>query len=199
MNKTDSLLKRGGRALELALYVVAGATVLAMMVYVVANALSRTLFRFPFPASLEIVQYLMMPGIASLGFIAATIARRHVVAELFFDRFPAIGRKWLVFTNSVIAILALGVLVWFTWEHAVFAFARGFNAGFTQIPSWPFYFAVSISLFICALLFARDAWVQARIAAGDTEVAESTSPLDEDLTPEQKKLIAQARATGEVL
>ncbi|MFT4229665.1 MAG: TRAP transporter small permease [Microbacterium sp.] len=196
---TNSALTRVRRTLERALYAVGGVTVLAMMVYIVANALSRTLFRYPFPASLEIVQYLMMPGLACLGFIAATLARRHVVADIIFDKFPAIGRKWLVVVNSVLCVVTLAVLVWFSWRNAVFAFERGFKAGFTDIPAWPLYFAIPVSLLICAALFAYDAWIQSRIAAGEEHVREEGSYLDDSLTEDQQELLAQARASGEVI
>lgn len=172
--------------------------ILAMMVYVVANALSRTLFRHPFPASLEIVQYLMMPALGCLGFIAATLAHRHVVAEIIFDRFPAIGRKWLVVGNTLLSATILLVLVWFTWDQAIFAFERGFKAGYTEIVSWPLYFCVPASLLISAVLFVHDAWLQSRIAA-NKEPAGAVRVRDEGLTEQQQDLVDQARAAGEVI
>lgn len=195
---SSSAMKRTGKALEIALYAVGGATVLAMMLYVVANALSRTVFRHPFPASLEIVQYLMMPGLGCLGFIAATLAHRHVVAEIIFDRFPAVGRKWLVVGNTILSALTLLVLVWFTWAEGLFAFERNFKAGFTDIPSWPLHLAVPVALFLSAALFAHDAWVQSRIAANKEPVSAARS-RDDGLTEEQQDLIDQARAAGEVI
>ncbi|MET7335444.1 TRAP transporter small permease [Nonomuraea sp. NPDC005650] len=138
-----------------------GVVVVAMMIYIVVNALSRTFFNYSLPASLEIVQYLLMPGLVSVGFVAATLADRHVTADMLYAWFPPAGRKWVVVGALVLSVLTLAVLVWFSWEHAVYALQRRFKAGYTDVPSWPLYFFVPITLGLSALLMAGKAVIGA--------------------------------------
>lgn len=173
---------RLGHVLEILLYVAGGATVLFMMVYIVVNALSRTLLSYSLPASLEIVQFILMPALATIGFVAATLAHRHVVADLLYDFFPPAGRKWLAFGNLTLCAVTFAVLAWFTLEEAMFALERNFKAGFTDVPSWPMYFFVPISLFISLLLFSRDAWRESRVPVAERIVKKNPGA---DIAPEE--------------
>lgn len=162
---------------------VGGIALTAMMVYVVANALSRTLWNSPFGSSLEIVQYLMMPVVATMGFVAAQAARQHVTTEIMFGLFPPVGRKWLLVGVEVLSATVLLLLSWFTLDHALFAQERGFRAGYTDIPSWPVYFLIPLALVLCAGLMLRDAWRAVRAPAHVTEevLGESELPGEAEL------------------
>lgn len=189
----DTRPVRLGKASGTVLHIVGGATIVVMMLFVVTSALTRTLLGSPVPATLEIVQYVMMPGLAALGIAAATLARRHIVADILFDRFPAAGRRWLAFATLLLGAAALAVLFWFTWAQAVVALERGVKAGYTDIPSWPLSFAISISLLASAVLFLRDAWIAARTPAeAETDRLELT-----EASPEE--LLRQGRRSGDVI
>lgn len=150
--------------------VVGGVLVVAMMIYVVANALSRTLADHPLPAALEVVQFLLMPALVSIGFVAATVTGRHVLADIVFHLFPPAGRRLLTVATLVLSAGVLAVLAWFSAEHAMFAMERGFKAGYTEIPSWPMYFLIPIGLGSSTVILLRDARDVAVGAVVDDEV-----------------------------
>lgn len=157
-----SVLDRAASWLRRVTAVVGGVIVVVMMLYIVVNALSRTIFNHSLTASLEIVQFLLMPGLVTVGFVAATLANRHVTADLLYSRFPLAGRKWVVVTAFVLSALTLAVLVVYSWDYAVYAHERHFKAGYTDVPSWPLYYFVPLSLGVSALLMAGKAVRAAR-------------------------------------
>lgn len=160
--------------------VVGGVVVVVMMLYIVVNALSRTIFNYQLPASLEIVQFLLMPGLVTLGFVAATIADRHVTADLLYARFPLTGRKWVVVSAFALSALTLAVLVVYSWEFAVYAGERHFKAGYTDVPSWPLYYFVPITLGFSALLMGGKAVRAAlRPAESYVESADNSAELEQ--------------------
>lgn len=192
--RTRAVTRQVSKWIERLLYAVGGATIVLMMLYIVVSAISRTLFGSPLSASLEVVQFWMMPGVASIGFIVATLAHRHVVADIIFHHFPHKARKWLLVANSLLCLTALAVLVWFTWQEAVLASSRNLMAGYTSLPSWPLYFAVSISLLVTAVLFGRDAFVQAHTPADQEPTAEAKADQEQQPGP-----LAQVKITGKVV
>lgn len=142
--------------------VLGGLGVFGLMLYVVANAVSRYVWNEPFSASLEIVQFLLMPALVTVSLVAAQLARQHVTADIMVHFFPPAGRKWLAVGIDLLAAAVLAVLTWFTWSHAEFAQERDFKAGYTDIVAWPVYFFVPVAFGLCALLLVRDAWRGAR-------------------------------------
>lgn len=150
--------------------VLGGLGVFGLMLYVVANAVSRYVWNEPFNASLEIVQFLLMPAIVCVSLVAAQLARQHVTADIVFHFFPPSGRKWLAVGIDLLAAAVLAVLTWFTWSHAEFAKERDFKAGYTDIVSWPVYFFVPVAFGLCALLLVRHAWRGARTPPEATEI-----------------------------
>lgn len=155
LDRVTSLVRR-------VISLVGGVIVVVMMLYIVINALSRTIFNHSLPASLEIVQFLLMPGLVTVGFVAATLADRHVAADLLYTRFPLAGRKWVVVSAFALSALTLAVVVVYSWKYATYAGERRFKAGYTDVPSWPLYYFVPITLALSTLVLAGKAVKAAR-------------------------------------
>lgn len=166
-------------ALNVVTGVLGGLGVFGLMLYVVANAVSRYVWNEPFSASLEIVQFLLMPALVTVSLVAAQLARQHVTADILVHFFPPAGRKWLGVGIDLLAAAVLAVLTWFTWLHAEFAQEREFKAGYTDIVAWPVYFFVPVAFGLCALLLVRDAWRGARTPV-DEQQSHGSEQADHD-------------------
>ncbi len=149
-------LKRKSKATriaELAIEVPAVAVTFVMMVHITANAISRTFLNDPMPNTLEITQYWYLPIVAFLGFIAAQFRGQHVAADLLYERFPQVTKRYVMFAVfAVAAILSLG-FARFGWEEALHAKEIGRTAGVSDLPAWQPYFLAPIAFASLTLQF----------------------------------------------
>lgn len=150
------LQPRWERVLAYILAVPSAATLLVMMLYVVANALSRRLLNAPLPNTLEITQYWFMPIIGSIGFLAAQLANQHVSADLFWDRFPPRSRRWLTLGILLVTFVTVIGFAWCGFIEAMDATRHNVHAGFTDIIAWPVYWLVPLSFLGMAVLLVID-------------------------------------------
>ncbi|MBP1327310.1 TRAP-type C4-dicarboxylate transport system permease small subunit [Leucobacter exalbidus] len=133
-----------------------------MMLHVVLNALSRSLFKMPIYGTLELTQFWYLPALTLLGLIAAQARNEHIVADLLFDSFPAIMRKWTSFSVNVITAVVAALISWYGLSETVHAFDKMIMAGATDFPLWPIealltisYAAFAIQLLYTAVKIAR--------------------------------------------
>lgn len=146
-----------------------------MMVHVTANALLRTFANDPLPNTLEITQYWYLPIIAFLGFIAAQARGQHIAADLIYERFPEVAKRYVLAILSVVsAVVCLG-FAWFGWGEAVHAKDIGKTAGVSDLVAWPPYFLVPICFGVMFLQFLYAA-VRAVVKGDDQHVV--TDPDD---------------------
>lgn len=126
-----------------------------MMLHVVINALSRSLFKMPIYATLELTQFWYLPALTLLGLIAAQARNEHIVADLLFDSFPAIMRKWTSVSVNVITAVVAGLIAWYGLSEATHSFDKMIMAGATDFPLWPIetLLTVAYAIFAIQLLY----------------------------------------------
>jgi TRAP-type C4-dicarboxylate transport system permease small subunit len=134
-----------------------------MMLHITVNALMRTFWHSPIDNTLEVVQYIYMPIMALLGFVAAQARGQHIVADLVFEMLPSVTRRFVGAAVSLVSSLMCAAIAWFGWSYATHAQEIGQTAGLTDIPSWPVYYlipAVFAALTVLYLSEATTAFVQ---------------------------------------
>jgi TRAP-type C4-dicarboxylate transport system permease small subunit len=154
------------RAVELAIEVPAVAVTFVMMVHITANAISRTFFENPMANTLEITQYWYLPIVAFLGFIAAQLRGQHVAADLLYERFPDVTRRYVL---GVVFLLSAAVCLGFArygWQEAIHAKEIGKTAGVSDLPAWQPYFLAPIAFASLTLQFTYAA-VHALVKGAD--------------------------------
>lgn len=156
---------RWERVIELVLLVPGAAVLLVMLVYVVANAITRTLFRFSLPATIELTQYWFMPVAVAIGFVGAQMVGQHVDADLFFGWFSIKAKRWLMICVCLFSAAFMVFWSWFALQEALYAMDKGIRAGYTDIPAWPAYFMIPIAFFGMALFLVVRAWRSWRSSA----------------------------------
>ncbi len=136
---------RRRRRLDLLIEVPAVITTFAMMVHITANALLRTFFDKPLPNTLEITQYWYLPVVAFLGFVAAQRRSQHIAADLIYERFPEVTKRYVLAVMFLLAaVVSLG-FARFGWDEAVHAREIGKTAGVSDLVAWPPYFLVPLA------------------------------------------------------
>lgn len=169
------------RAVELAIEVPAVLVTFVMMVHITWNAISRTFFNDPLPNTLEITQYWYLPIVAFLGFIAAQLRGQHVAADLLYERFPEVTKRYVV---AVLFLLAAVVSLGFAkygWQEAQHAHEIEKTAGVSDLPAWQPYYLAPIAFASLTLQFAYVA-IHALVKGVDHQM---TGDPDELLVLEQ--------------
>ncbi|MBO6724836.1 MAG: TRAP transporter small permease [Rhizobiaceae bacterium] len=175
-------------ALERLLALIAGATILAIMLVAVANILGRKLFNIPVPGFIDWMEQ-SVPIIAFLGIAFCQRLGGHIRMDLLVGRLRGrvlYAAEWF----GVLAILVLSlILVWGSWLH----FGRSFDFGSPlwsrdstidlSLPTWPVKLVVPVMLFLLALRLSLQLWAYGRAFRTDAAVPVAV-PLIE--TPAQQ-------------
>lgn len=153
-----------------------------MMLHIIANAISRSLFRTPIPGTNELVGYWELPMIALLGLAAAQLRREHIEVSIFVDRFPRVTRvQFAIMASAVVGLLSLAFM-WFGLVKALDNMSIGATGGVTGIPIWPVTFLVPIVFLVILVLCILDILDLARNgmdAGGETDADNAADEYEE--------------------
>ncbi len=132
---------------------VAAMAILALMLLGVGQILLRRLFNAPIFGYIDMVELSM----ATFAFLGAAYCQRlgdHIRMELLVGRLH--GRAlWIAeFLGTLAALLIVGVLVWFGWEHFLRAYHLGDTTIDAQYPLWPSKLLVPVAFAVWFLRLA---------------------------------------------
>ena len=136
------------RAIVISLSALAGLGVLALMVHVVANAVSRATVSVPINGTLEYVGNWYLPIIVLCAFALAQQKRQHVEARILFDKAPGRVKSEFETAGYLLTLVVAGMFAWSSLLNAVDAMEIGRTAGVSGIVVWPAYFAVPLGFFL---------------------------------------------------
>jgi len=130
---------------------VAALCIFALMFLGIAQVLGRQLFDRPVAGYIDLVE-LSMATFAFLGIAYCQREGGHVRMDLFVKM--ARGRlHWLFeFFGVVVALVLIGVLIYYGWDHFMRAYDSGDSTIDMELPVWPSKLLVPLSF---SLLFLR--------------------------------------------
>jgi TRAP-type C4-dicarboxylate transport system permease small subunit len=145
---TERQLPRWVRAINLVSIVVAIPAAVAfslLVLHVIADITSRTLFNHPLPATLEVTQYWWMMAIVFGGLGLSQLRGDHIRATVVPE---LLDRRWRrgadIFAVVLLLVLSMG-LAWYGWQAAVGSFAiRQESTSSPAVPIWPLIFLVPV-------------------------------------------------------
>lgn len=161
--------------LRLLIEVPAVIVLFVMMIHVTANALLRAFASSPIQNTLEITQYIYLPIIALLGFMAAQSRGEHIVADLVTHYFPRPARRAVLSGGYILASIVTAGFAWFGLEEALHARDIGQTAGVSTVVSWPVLFLVPIVFAVLTVQFGIAAVRALRGAEDDTQDGDETA------------------------
>lgn len=137
--------------LETVLNLVSSTVLFLLMFYVTAEVFMRYLFNHPLPGHLELTQLLIAPSV----FLALSYVqnhRGHVGMDMLRDRLSERARHVVDAITLAVALVAFGILTYFSWVEARTAWEMGDVTPTAYIPTWWSKMAVPVG---CALLSVR--------------------------------------------
>ena len=115
---------------------VAGLAILALMMMGVTQIVLRKIFNAPLLGYIDLVELSM----ATFAFLGAAYCQRlgdHIRMEILLATLK--GRMlWLAeFVGTLAALIVVGILVWYGWDHFLRAYELGDTTIDAQYPVWP--------------------------------------------------------------
>ena len=168
----DAAIRPGGGALgavdrvmhaiEKFTAMISGFGIFGLMLIGVVHIFGRKLFNAPIFGYIDIVEVMM----AFMVFLAISYTERlggHIRMELFVGMLRG---RWLALFELVGVVLGLvivGILLVYSWDHAMRAFYLGDSTIDAQIPLWPSKIIVPISLGILFVRLLVSLWAYMRV------------------------------------
>ncbi|WP_051017505.1 TRAP transporter small permease [Rhodococcus sp. R1101] len=184
MSASPSASKRPS-PLQLLIEIPAIVVLFVMMIHVTANALTRAFASSPIPNTLEITQYIYVPIIALLGFMAAQSRGEHIVADLVAQYFPKNVRRAVLAGGYAIGVVVFLGFAWFGLQEALHARDIGKTAGVSTVVAWPVYFLVPIAFGVLTVQFAL---AGIRVLRGAEDAVDSVEEADAEVARIQEEV-----------
>lgn len=130
---------------------ISGFGIFVMMMFGVAQIVSRKVLNWPIPGYIDIVE-IMMTFLVFLGLAYTERLGNHIRMEILVNYLK--GRTLWLFevTGVVVGLFVCAVLMKYSWDHAIRAYTSGDSTIDIQLLWWPSKMVVPIAL---ALLFIR--------------------------------------------
>lgn len=151
MTSMSTRWSRIGRAMQLGLEGVAGATLFAMMLLTTADVTGRYFFNSPILGAVELTQ-LMLAAVVFLSLPVVCWREEHVSVDLLDAIFPA---RWIWLRQVIVNLIvtaALWVMAGRVWALGVRAFEWGDVTEFLRIPTGYLIYLIAVMLAVSALL-----------------------------------------------
>ena len=134
--------------IESALSLVSSGIILAAMLFVSAEVISRKLFNAPIPGHLELSE-LLMPAIIFLAVAYTQSTGGHVRMTLFIHRLEPVTRRYVEIAIRLLSVLIYAVLCYYSAKHAYRSWI------FDDVTMSPPYFLIWPSAITRARTFER--------------------------------------------
>jgi TRAP-type C4-dicarboxylate transport system permease small subunit len=153
--RPDSLFVRAVRAPVLAMAVVGGVGVLAMMLITCVDVVGRIL-NHPLKGAYDLVCASSVVAIAG-ALPYTTAAKGHVAIDLLMLKLPKAARRWLQAAMSVVLVAMLGLLAWECLSLGLELRERGNVSPTLQMPVFWMPCVIGVSCAVSAWVLAHQA------------------------------------------
>jgi TRAP-type C4-dicarboxylate transport system permease small subunit len=170
---------------------ISGLGIFALMLIGVVHVLGRKFFDMPIFGYIDIVEIMM----AFMVFLAISYTERlggHIRMELFVGMLRG---RWLALFELVGVVLGLaivGVLLVYSWDHAMRAFYLGDSTIDAQIPLWPSKLVVPVSFTILFVRLLVSFWAYMRVMLDPSKKFVAVA----DVIDAEEQALREAEAAG---
>lgn len=138
---------------EEGLNLVAALAIFVLMFLGVAQIALRKVFNAPIVGYIDAVELSM----ATFAFLGAAYCQRlgdHIRMEIVIGLLKGRALWWAEFISTLAALVIVGVLVWFGWDHFLRSYLIGDTTIDAEYPVWPSKLLVPVAFFVWFLRLA---------------------------------------------
>ncbi len=149
-----TVFEKAGNELSKALFAVAGAAIVAMMLLTCADIVLR-MFRMPIPGTYELVSFLSAVSVA-FAMAHTSVHKGHIAVSVLVQLLP---KRLQALVDSLTTGLSVGLFALIAWRSYVYAGSlrqSGEVSMTLQLPFYPFVFGIALaSAVVCLVLLAQ--------------------------------------------
>lgn len=132
--------------------------ILIIAVMVVGNVINRNIFGSSWAFASEVSKFaVILATFMGIGYAARK--GRHINMSAFFDMAPPKVKKALAIFIPVVTAMILFVLTYYAYVYLMSVHDSGRVTSALQVPVWMMILFVPIGLFLGAIQFLRNAWI----------------------------------------
>ncbi len=168
-------MKRLSDSLASLLALIAGLSLVLMMVHVTLDVLLKYFLKLPIPGTAEVVASYYMIGTVFLPLAYIEVHNRPIVVELFYDRMRPALRAPLDVLGTLASMIFYAFLTWQSMKIALVALeSREYIDGLWKVVVWPSRLLIPLGTSIaCLALLMRLAF----LLRGESPQHGSTEPI----------------------
>ncbi|MEV0064555.1 TRAP transporter small permease [Nocardia sp. NPDC050718] len=140
--------------------VIAGVSIVAMVLITLADVVARSLFESPLGWSVSFIEMYLLTAAAFFGIVTAYRSGAHIAVVSLFNRTPPRGQKLLMIFAYLVVLVGLCALGWAGLMATVFAveISEGPVPGSSElpIPGWLMWSIVPVSTGLGVILVVID-------------------------------------------
>lgn len=148
-----NLLDRWLRPVEDGFNLIAALAIFLLMLLGVAQIALRKIFNAPIVGYIDAVELSM----ATFAFLGAAFCQRlgdHIRMDILIGMLKGRTLWWAEFCSTLVALIIVGVLVWFGWDHFLRSYLLGDTTIDAEYPVWPSKLLVPVAFFVWFLRLA---------------------------------------------
>jgi TRAP-type C4-dicarboxylate transport system permease small subunit len=157
-------LKKGIRILNRFIAGVSALFLIPLMLITAADVLTRDLFNYPIPGTVELSQYLLAVFIL-LGLAHTQQVKAHVGVSIITSRLRYPAQCILTIITTLISLFIFSILAWQGW---VVGINERTVSDMLRIPQYPFRLLVAVAAFLVCLELLIDLGESVKKLAGRT-------------------------------
>lgn len=168
-------MKRLSDSLASLLALIAGLSLVLMMVHVTLDVVLKYFFKLPIPGTAEVVASYYMIGTVFLPLAYIEVHNRPIVVELFYDRLPRALQAPLDVLGTLASMIFYAFLTWQSMKIALVSLeSREYIDGLWKVVVWPSRLLIPLGTSIaCLALLMR----LALLLRGERPQHRSTEPI----------------------
>lgn len=155
-------LKKGIRRLNHLIGSVSAYFLIPLMLVTASDVLTKNLFNYPIPGTLELSQYLLAVFIL-LGLAYTQQVKAHVRVSILTSRLPLSAQFILTIITTLISLFIFSILVWQGW---IVGIEERTVSDMLRVPQYPFRLLVAVAAFLVCLELLIDLWESVEKLAG---------------------------------
>lgn len=151
MSSVMMKIKNSIHRISSVLFWVAVVSLMVMLLTTCYDVIMRYVFAMPTSWTVEINSILMV-YVTFLGGAEIVKKKQHIDMNILFNHFSGKAQKSIDVSNSVVALLFCGVLVWMGANATFSTYKYGmYTAGLFQVPLWVIYIIIPVSSVLISL------------------------------------------------
>jgi TRAP-type C4-dicarboxylate transport system permease small subunit len=138
-----------------ALFWIAGAGLVGMLVIIVADVVGIKMFSHPVPGGTEIVTFMSVVAIA-FAVPYTQVMRGHVAVDFIVEKFPRRAKLIIDVITVFFGVCLFAALAWYSFKYATKLRSTGEVSMTQKIPYYPFVYGMAVCFLAMFLVVVGD-------------------------------------------